>query len=106
MKIIITLSLLSLLAFSSLAHAIPPSNLDDLIKQGMIVKMGELTGAGSKYSVRNLAGLILPDGVLMKEDCQAIVVKNSADPKISDIVKIQIQNQEISSSEFIGFVVK
>ena len=72
----------------------------------MQVKMGELTGAGSKFSLHNLAGLILPDGVLMKEDCTAIVVKPTADPKVSDIVKIKVQNHDIAASEFIGFVIK
>ncbi|MDO9182149.1 MAG: hypothetical protein Q7U04_07060 [Bacteriovorax sp.] len=103
-KIIALLSLTILFSFS--AHALEQQNLDALIKQGMVVKMGELTGAGSRFSVHNLAGLILPEGVIMKEDCSDIILKNSVDPKISDIVKIKVDNLEISSSAFIGFVVK
>ncbi|MDD4974812.1 MAG: hypothetical protein PHY93_10705 [Bacteriovorax sp.] len=82
------------------------SSIDVLIRQGLQVKMGELTGAGSKFSVHNLAGLVLPDGVLMKEDCSAIIVRASVDPKVSDIIRIKVQDHEIEASEFIGFVVR
>ena len=105
MKKIIVLFMLSMTLFQT-AFAVDQGVLDALIKQGMQVRMGELTGAGSRFSVNNLAGLILNEGVLMKEDCSAIVVKSGVDPKISDIIKIKINNQEIASSEFIGFVVK
>jgi hypothetical protein len=44
--------------------------------------------------------------VLMKEDCSAIIVKSSADPKVSDIIRIKVQDHEIAASEFIGFVVR
>lgn len=85
--------------------AIELSTLDEVARAGMQVKMGELTGAGSKFSLGNLAGLVLPEGVVMKEDCSALVLKNVADPKISDIVKIKVEGHEISASEFTGFVV-
>jgi hypothetical protein len=98
--ILLTIALLN----TALAEDLSP--LGALIKQGMQVKMGELTGAGSKFSVHNLAGLILPDGVLMKEDCSEIIVKSSSDPKVSDIIKIKVQDQEIAASEFIGFVIR
>lgn len=99
-------SLILAIAFLNSAYAIDQSSIDALIRQGLQVKMGELTGAGSKFSVHNLAGLLLPDGVLMKEDCSAIIVKSSADPKVSDIIKIKVQDHEIAASEFIGFVVR
>lgn len=81
-------------------------SVDAVMKQGMQVRMGELTGAGSKVSLRSLQGLILPEGVLMKSDCTGIVVKNSADPKVSDIVKIKVNEIEIGAHEFVGFVTK
>lgn len=105
MKAIIATLLLSMTIFTT-SHAEGLSKIDDLIKQGMQVKMGELTGAGSKFSVHKLAGLVLPEGVLMKEDCGQIIVKSSADPMVSDIVKIKVEGQEIGASEFIGFVVR
>lgn len=80
--------------------------VDAVMKQGLQVRMGELTGAGSKVSLRNMQGLILPEGVLMKSDCTGIVVKNSADPKVSDIVKIKVNDIEIPAQEFVGFVTK
>lgn len=105
MKTIILSFLIALCIFTSVrAQDLTP--VDVLIKQGLQVKMGELTGAGSKFSVKNMEGLILPEGVLLKSDLTGIVVKNSADPKISDIVRIKVQDQEIDASEFVGFVVK
>lgn len=96
--------LASILLFSGNTEARELQSLDELARMGLQVKMGELTGAGSKFSLNKLAGLVLPEGVLMKEDCTGIVVKNAADPKVSDIVKIKIHNQEIMASEFVGFV--
>jgi hypothetical protein len=77
-----------------------------VLKPNMEVRMGELTGAGSRFSLKALAGFVHPDGVILKEDCQEIVVKNSADPKISDVVKIKVQNQEINSNELTGFIIQ
>jgi hypothetical protein len=102
--LILTTTLLTALLNAACAEDL--SSIDVLIKQGLQVKMGELTGAGSKFSVHNLAGLVLPEGVLMKEDCSAIIVKSSADPKVSDIIRIKVQDHEIAASEFIGFVVR
>ncbi|MBC7538313.1 MAG: hypothetical protein H7281_05805 [Bacteriovorax sp.] len=105
MKKLIAALLLTIAIFNTaLAEDLSP--IDILIRQGLQVKMGELTGAGSKFSVHSLAGLVLPDGVLMKEDCSAIIVKSSADPKVSDIIKIKVQDHEIAASEFIGFVIR
>lgn len=82
------------------------TSLDVLIRAGMQVKMGELTGAGSRFSVKDLEGLILPEGVLMIEDCFGVVIKTTVNPKISDIVKIKVDNQEVLAEQFIGFVVR
>ncbi len=105
MKTII-ISFLFIFGIMNLAPAAELSSVEAIIKSGLQVKMGELTGAGSKFSIKNLEGLVLPEGVLLKADCTGIIVKNSADPKVSDIVKIKIQNGEIPASEFVGFVVK
>lgn len=101
---IATLMLTLSLMMKTYAQELRP--VDVMIKEGHQVLMGELTGAGSKFSLRNLQGLILPEGVLMKSDCSGIVVKNSADPKISDIVRIKVNETEIDAREFVGFVVK
>ena len=98
--ILITISLMSTL------HASELVSIESLKRLGLQLKMGELTGAGSKFKVQNLAGLVLPEGVLLKEHCTGIVVKNVEDPNISDIVKIKVGDQEIMASEFTGFVVK
>jgi hypothetical protein len=79
--------------------------IEQVSRQGMIVTMGELTGAGAQMSVSRLAGLILPEGVLMKEDCTLVVVKNVQNPMVSDILKIRVLDQEIRATEFLGFVV-
>jgi hypothetical protein len=99
-------SFLIAIAIAGHVHAETLTPVEVLLKQGMQVKMGELTGAGSKLSIKNLEGLILPEGVLLKSECSAIVIKNSTDPKISDIVKIKIQDQEILATEFVGIVFK
>lgn len=101
-KILMSVGLILLV---NLAHARELSTVDELARMGMQVRMGELTGAGSKFALSKLAGLVLPEGVLMKEDCTGIVVKNRIDPKVSDIVKIQFQDHEIMASEFVGFVI-
>jgi hypothetical protein len=86
------------------AKAIDQATIDALNSQGLQVKMGELTGAGSKFSIGNLAGLVLPETILMKEDFSAIIVRPSPAPKISDIIKIKVQDHEIPASEFVGFI--
>lgn len=105
---IATLTLTLSLMMKSYAQDLTP--VEVLIKQGLQVRMGELTGAGSKFSLKNMQGLVLPEGVLMKSDCTGIVVKNSGnnsnDPKISDIVKIKVNDIEIPAEEFVGFVIK
>lgn len=101
---IATLTLTLSLMMKTYAGDLVP--VDTVVKLGMQVRMGELTGAGSRVSLRSLHGLVLPEGVLMKSDCTGIVVKNSADPKVSDIVKIKVNDVEIDAQEFVGFVTK
>lgn len=92
------------------AKAIDQESINTLKKQGFEVRMGELTGAGSKLSLKRLAGFIHPSGILMKKDCMAILVSKTSDqvdPKISDITKIKVENNnEISVHEFEGFFIK
>lgn len=101
---IITFVLLLSMMMKSYARELV--SVDVLLKQGLQVKMGELTGAGSKVSLKNMQGLVLPEGVLMKADCTGIIVRNSADPKVSDIVSIKAGDAEIPAYEFIGIVTK
>ncbi len=67
---------------------------------------GELTGAGSKFSVKALVGFIHNRELLPIEKCQKIAVKNTLDPKVSDITKVEIAGRVIEAHEFDGFVVK
>lgn len=104
MKAII-LSLLITLAMLPSAHAIDQGTLDTLKKQGFEVRMGELTGAGSKLSMVRLAGFIHPKGIVMKSDCQNIQVKDTRplEPTISDITKVVVDQSVLSANEFEGF---
>ena len=78
----------------------------NVVRPNLEVKMGELTGAGSRYSIKNLAGFVHPNGYILKEECANIVLKQTNDPKISDIVKIQVGEQEILASELTGFIIQ
>lgn len=105
MKAFITALLISLfISISARSESLIP--LEYYKGQGLEIRLGELTGAGSKFSIRSLEGLILPEGVLRKSSVSAIVVKNTKDSKISDIVKVKIADQEIAAGEFIGFIAR
>lgn len=67
---------------------------------------GELTGAGSRYSVKILVGLIHNREVIPVEKVQKIFTKNSSNPMISDIEKVEISGRVLGASEFEGFIVK
>lgn len=101
---IATLALTFCLMMKSYAGDLLP--VSAVVKQGHAVLMGELTGAGSKISIKNLHGLILPEGVLLTEDITEMVVKTSLDPKVEDIVKIKAGDSIIPAHEFIGLVTK
>jgi hypothetical protein len=76
------------------------------IQPNLDIQMGELTGAGSKFSIRSLAGFVHPKGYIMVEDCSSIVLKDSIDPKISDVVNIVVSGETINVHELKGFIVK
>jgi hypothetical protein len=68
--------------------------------------MGELTGAGSKVSMQQLAGFVLNDGILLKEKCNKIVVRDHSDGTVANIVRVKVNSQIIDAREFEGFIVK
>lgn len=105
MKILTFVMLLTLSTFSNV-FAIDQQSLEQLKKQGFQVRMGELTGAGSKLSLARLAGFIHPSGIVMKGDCKQIAIaaaSDRVDPKISDVTKVVVDQSVISASEFEGF---
>lgn len=82
------------------------SQLEDLKRQGFVVRMGELTGAGGKLSLSRVQGFIHPEGIIKKAACTSISVRSTSDPKdpkISDVTKIKIGAQEVSAQELVGF---
>lgn len=88
------------------AYSIDQGTIDSLRQKGMIVIMGELTGAGSKVSMQNLAGFVLNDGLLLKEKCGSIVVNNSKTNDVASIVRVVFENQSIEASEIEGIIIK
>jgi len=86
--------------------AIDQQSIETLKKQGFEVRMGELTGAGSKMSLTRLAGFIHPQGVIMKNEIANIVVSPSSTPNISDVKKIQVGNTFIDARDLEGFFVR
>lgn len=100
------ISLFSLALTFSSAQAIDSQSLEILKQQGFQVKMGEFTGAGSKLSIQKLAGLIHPQGIIMKADCKSIVLKSTTDqsnPKISDISHVIVDQSKLNAADFEGF---
>ncbi len=97
------MTILSLVLLSTSAFAIDQASLSQLKKQGFQVRMGELTGAGSKLSLARLAGFIHPQGIVMKEDCKSIAVKAAVNPKISDVTQVVVDQSVIQAQEFEGF---
>ncbi|MBC7429439.1 MAG: hypothetical protein H7336_12550 [Bacteriovorax sp.] len=103
---ILMLSLVLTLSTLQSAFALDQAGIDQLKKQGFEVRMGELTGAGSRLSLSHLAGFIHPNGIVMKQDCKSIAVAQSSDkvdPKISDVTKVVVDQSVIQASEFEGF---
>lgn len=102
MKMLIAVLMMLLVSLSVLADSEalvkPVGNFD--------VKMGELTGAGTRYSLKAIAGFVHPNGYILKSDCQNIVVKQSVDPRVSDVVRITVDNQVIEASELTGFIIQ
>ncbi len=69
------------------------------------VKLGELTGIGSRFSLSKLTAFVHDEGVIERSRCQKIVVRKTLDPKVSDIVEVVYDGKLYSASEFKGFVV-
>ncbi len=102
----IFLTITLMLSLMNPLFAIDQQSLETLKKQGFQVRMGELTGAGSKMSLTRLAGFIHPQGVIMKEEITNIVVSPSATPNVSDVKKIQVGNALIDAKDLEGFFVR
>jgi hypothetical protein len=101
-----TICILALLIFSAPAYSLDQAIVNSLNRQGLDVIMGELTGAGSKVSMQRLAGFVMNDGILLKENCQSIVVNNAAMPDVTNIVRVVFDSKNIEAGEFIGIIVK
>jgi hypothetical protein len=101
---IIAFTILTFCVFNQ-SWAVNLNPIDNYKKNGLIIKMGELTGAGSKESIHNLVGFVFSEGVLMKEDCSSIIIKQTKNPMISDIQNIYVDAQEIDQSNLIGIVI-
>lgn len=103
MKMIMMAMALFLITMQT-SMAIDQKSVEILKKQGFQVRMGELTGAGSKLSLSRLAGFIHPKGIVMKGDCKSIAIEHASDdPKISDVTKVVVDQSVIAASEFEGF---
>jgi len=70
------------------------------------VKLGELTGIGSRFSLNKLTAFVHEEGVIERNHCQKIVVKKTDNPKVSDIVEVVYDGKIYTASEFKGFVVE
>lgn len=83
------------------------SEIESLVlKPNLEVKLGELTGAGTRFSLSALAGFVHPQGYIMKEECSRIVVRSTNSPKVSDVVAITVNGEDISANELTGFIVQ
>jgi hypothetical protein len=67
--------------------------------------MGELTGAGSRYSINDLAGFVQDNTVIMKKDCSNILVNKNAFGRVSDVSEIVVNGIEIKAKDLDGFLV-
>lgn len=107
MKRIFALLFFMTVSFVNLCSASELSwQLEELKRQGFVVRMGELTGAGGKLSLSRVQGFIHPEGIIKKTACSAISVRSTSDPKdpkISDVTKIKIGVNEVSAQELVGF---
>lgn len=102
MKIILLIISFSLLLIAN-AFALDQNSLDLLTKKGFQVRMGELTGAGSKMSITRLAGLIHPEGIIMKDEIKNLILTQTNNPSVSDIKEIIVGDNVISANELEGF---
>ncbi len=77
-----------------------------VLRPNLEVKLGELTGAGTRFSLSALAGFVHPNGYIMKEECSKIVVRSTNNPKVSDVVAITVNGEDIKANELTGFIVQ
>lgn len=105
MKTLLALILLFTSTLINITYATDlSSQLEDLKRQGYVVRMGELTGAGGKLS--RVQGFIHPEMIIKKSACTSISVRSSGDPqglKVSDVTKISIGENVVSAQELIGY---
>ncbi len=78
--------------------------------QAQVTVMGELTGAGGKYKIQKLVGLIHRADVLEREEIDQFLwqgpKKKSEDYKVSDIASVVVHGETISALEIEGFIVE
>jgi hypothetical protein len=99
MNFILMTFVLTNLAFASDVESL-------VLKPNQEVKLGELTGAGTRFSLNVLAGFVHPQGYIMKDECSRIVVRSTNSPKVSDVVAITVNGEEINASELTGFIIQ
>lgn len=97
MKVIFFLIVFSFSAFAEISLINPP-------KHNLEVRMGELTGAGGKFSLKTVAGFVYKDKYIMKEDCKNIILKKTIDPIVSDIVSLEVGEQTIFPNQLDGII--
>lgn len=108
MKAIIRIFFLSLIPLIAYAES-PDLNkeLEALKRQGLVVRMGELTGAGGKMSLSRVHSFIHPEGIIKKSACSVIKVKTEShrqDPLVADVTQLKIGNEDVLVSELVGVV--
>lgn len=81
--------------------------LEEARKLGLVVRMGELTGAGGRLSLKKVHAFVHPEGLIQKSACISIAVKAGSDqtnPKVSDVSVLTLAGEHISAQEIIGIV--
>lgn len=81
--------------------------LEEARKLGLVVRMGELTGAGGRLSLKKVHAFVHPEGLIQKSACINISVKTGSDvanPKVSDVSALTLAGEQISAQEIIGIV--
>ncbi len=48
----------------------------------------------------------MAQGYIMKEECERIVVRSTNSPKVSDVVAITVNGEEIRANELTGFIIQ
>lgn len=100
------LAIISIYILCAPVFAIDQSTIDSYNQSGMQVLMGELTGAGSKVNISNLVGFVLADGILLKDQCSDIIVKNPNNQTVSNIARVIVGQQSLDAQNFKGIIIK